>query len=122
MARTNPKSKTTAEHTANPAPSALAETTATTAAPAASVAPATDAPAQYKENEKTNKKIDDWIKEYPDQFKFFNEMPHERAVRKLILNEIDRYERRQFRKQQGNGENNSPRQERGQGYGGGRRY
>jgi hypothetical protein len=120
MARTNPKSKITADQTAALASSAPAETTATTAAP--STAPATDAPAQYRENEQTNKKIDDWIKRYPDQFKFFNEMPHERAVRKLILNEIDRYERRQFRKQQGNGQDHEPRQERGQGYGGSRRY
>ena len=115
MAKTNQKPKPAPEQTPG-------ETTASTATPAASTAPATDAPPQYRENEETNKRIDDWIKRYPDQFKFFNDMPHERAVRKLILNEINRHERREFRRQQSNGENNAPRQERGPGYGGGRRY
>lgn len=122
MARTNPKPKPAAEQTTAPPAQAPAETTVSTTAPAAPPGAATDAPQQYRENEETNKKIDDWIKQHPDQFKFFNEMPHERAVRKLILNEINRYERREYRRQQSNGENNSPRQERGQSYGGGRRY
>lgn len=122
MARTNPKSKPTPEQTGEVKLPPPATPVATTTAPATSTAPATDAAVQYNQNEKTNKKIDDWIKRYPDQFKFFNEMPHERAVRKLILNEIDRYERRQFRKQQGNGESNSPRHERGEGYGGSQRH
>jgi hypothetical protein len=52
-------------------------------------------PVQYRENPRTNEKIDAWIKANPDQFKFFNELPHERAVRKLILNEIQKYERMQ---------------------------
>jgi hypothetical protein len=52
-------------------------------------------PVQYRENPRTNEKIDAWIKANPDQFKFFNELPHERAVRKLVLNEIQKYERMQ---------------------------
>ena len=84
-------------------------TAAKTAAATPPPAPATDAPVQYRENPRTNEKIDEWIKRNPDQFKFFNEMPHERAVRKLILNEIQRYERREkaksYRQQeQGGGE------------------
>ena len=50
---------------------------------------------QYRENPKTNEKIDAWIKANPDRFKFFNELPHERAVRKLVLNEVEKYERMQ---------------------------
>ena len=111
MARTSTKSKASLEQTTAPAPTE-----------AATSAPAPNAPTQYRENEQTNKKIDDWIKRNPEQFKFFNEMPHERAVRKLVLNEIDRAERRQFRRQQGYSQNNAQRQERGQGYDGGRRY
>jgi ATPase subunit of ABC transporter with duplicated ATPase domains len=58
-------------------------------------APASNAPVQYRENPRTNEKIDAWIKANPDQFKFFDELPHERAVRKLVLNEVDKYERMQ---------------------------
>lgn len=54
---------------------------------------ATSEPVQYRENQRTNEKIDEWIRRNPDQFKFFDEMPHDRAVRKLILNEIEKYER-----------------------------
>jgi hypothetical protein len=53
------------------------------------------APVQYRENQRTNEKIDAWIKANPDGFKFFDEMPHDRAVRKLVLNEVQRYERMQ---------------------------
>ena len=52
-------------------------------------------PVQYRENPRTNEKIDAWIKANPDQFKFFDELPHERAVRKLVLNEVQKYERMQ---------------------------
>jgi len=58
-----------------------------------STAPGSIAPVQYRENPRTNEKIDAWIKANPDQFRFFDELPHERAVRKLVLNEISRYER-----------------------------
>lgn len=60
--------------------------------PKKSKTPASE-PVQYRENPRTNEKIDAWIKAHPDQFKFFNELPHERAVRKLVLNEIQKYER-----------------------------
>jgi hypothetical protein len=50
-------------------------------------------PVEYRENQRTNEKIDAWIKNYPDRFKFFDELPHDRAVRKLVLNEVERYER-----------------------------
>ena len=52
-------------------------------------------PVQYRENPRTNEKIDAWIKANPDQFKFFAELPHDRAVRKLVLNEVQKYERMQ---------------------------
>jgi len=52
-------------------------------------------PVQYRENPRTNEKIDAWIKANPDRFKFFDELPHDRAVRKLVLNEVQRYERMQ---------------------------
>jgi hypothetical protein len=58
-------------------------------------APASNAPVEYRENPRTNEKIDAWIKNNPDRFKFFDEMPHERAVRKLALNEVEKYERMQ---------------------------
>ena len=34
-------------------------------------------------------------KPIPTSFKFFDELPHERAVRKLVLNEVQKYERMQ---------------------------
>ena len=57
--------------------------------------PASTEPVQYRENPRTNEKIDAWIKANPDRFKFFDELPHERAVRKLVLNEVQKYERLQ---------------------------
>jgi len=57
--------------------------------------PATNGAVEYRENPKTNEKIDAWIKANPDRFKFFNELPHDRAVRKLCLNEVQKYERLQ---------------------------
>lgn len=109
MAKPNTKSKaSTAETAASP-------TSATT----------TSAPVQYRENPRTNEKIDEWIKRNPDQFKFFNEMPHERAVRKLILNEIDKYERREkaksYRQQEGGGQDTAPRHEQSRSNGSGMR-
>src|ERR1017187_10357625 len=61
------------------------KTTATT--------PASNAPVEYRENPRTNEKIDAWIKNNPDRFKFFDEMPHARAVGKLALTEVKKYER-----------------------------
>jgi len=113
MAKTTTKPKPAPETTASvapPAPSPAAEATA-----------ASETTGQLRENPRINEKIDEWIKRNPDQFKFFTEMPHERAVRKLILNEIDKYERQQkarsYRQQdQQNGER-APRQEYRQGNG-----
>ncbi|HZL79992.1 MAG TPA: hypothetical protein VFC17_14240 [Candidatus Limnocylindrales bacterium] len=61
----------------------------------AATTPASNAPVEYRENPRTNEKIDAWIKNNPDRFKFYDEMPHERAVRKLVLNEVEKYERMQ---------------------------
>jgi hypothetical protein len=98
-----------------------AEATAAQPELKSAAAPAKDAPVQYRENPRTNEKIDEWIRRNPDQFKFFNEMPHERAVRKLILNEIDRYERQQkaksYREQEQRGGETAPRYDRGRGNG-----
>ena len=63
--------------------------------PAAEATTATATPVQYRENPRTNEKIDAWIKANPDQFKFLDELPHDRAVRKLVLNEVQKYERLQ---------------------------
>jgi len=60
-----------------------------------STTPASSGPVEYRENPRTNEKIDAWIKNNPDGFKFYDDMPHERAVRKLVLNEIEKYERMQ---------------------------
>ena len=60
-----------------------------------STTPAANAPVEYRENPRTNEKIDAWIKNNPDRFKFFDDMPHDRAVRKLVLNEVQKYERLQ---------------------------
>jgi hypothetical protein len=93
-------------------------TNAETAAATVPPSPTPDAPAQYRENPRTNEKIDEWIKRNPDQFKFFDQIPHERAVRKLILNEIDKYERQQkaksYRQQDGGGQDTAPRHDRSQ--------
>jgi hypothetical protein len=60
-----------------------------------SPASATSEPVEYREHARTNEKIDAWIKNNPDGFKFFDEMPKDRAVRKLVLNEVQKYERLQ---------------------------
>ena len=119
MAKANTKPKTTETAAAVQPSPALAPTTASTPAPAI------DAPPQYRENPRTNEKIDEWIKRNPDQFKFFDQMPHERAVRKLILNEIDKYERQQkarsYRQQEQHGGESAPRHDRSQSNGNGMR-
>jgi len=117
MARTNTKTKPASEATASTAPATAASAPETTST--------SETTGQLRENPRINEKIDEWIKRNPDQFKFFTEMPHERAVRKLILNEIDKYERQQkaksYRQQdQQNGER-APRQDHRQGNGQGMR-
>lgn len=117
MARTSNKTKPAPEQTAMTAPSAPTTTAVT--------APAPNAPVEHRENPRINEKIDEWIRRNPDQFKFFNEMPHERAVRKLILNEIEKYERQQkarsYRQQEQTGDENAPRHERNRSNGNGMR-
>jgi len=86
---------------------------------------AANATGQLRENPRINEKIDEWIKRNPDQFKFFNEMPHDRAVRKLILNEIDKYERREkaksYRQQEQQNGEQAPRHDNRQSQGNGMR-
>jgi len=53
------------------------------------------APQQYRENPQTNEKIDAWIKDNPDRWAYFSSLPPERAARKLVLNEIQKFERQQ---------------------------
>lgn len=116
MARPSTKPKTAPETTTVASPAA---------APAAEAATTSDTTGQLRENPRINEKIDEWIKRNPDQFKFFNEMPHERAVRKLILNEIDKYERQQkarsYRQQEQQNGEGAPRQDHRQGNGQGMR-
>ncbi|HEY3915440.1 MAG TPA: hypothetical protein VGN61_13205 [Verrucomicrobiae bacterium] len=50
---------------------------------------------QYRENPKTNEKIDAWIANNPDRWEYFRNLPPDRAARKLVLNEVQGYERRQ---------------------------
>jgi hypothetical protein len=49
----------------------------------------------YRENPQTNEKIDAWIKDNPERWAYFSGLPPERAARKLVLNEIQKYERQQ---------------------------
>ncbi len=95
------------------------------AAPVATTAPASNAAVEHRNNPRIDEQIDEWIKRNPDQFKFFNEMPHERAVRKLILNEVEKYERQQkaknYRQQEQRGEETAPRYDRSQSNGNGMR-
>lgn len=108
MAKPTTKSKTTQTAAVETPPPAPVTTTT----------PAPDAPAEHRENPRINEKIDEWIKRNPDQFKFYDQMPHERAVRKLILNEIEKYERQQkakhYRQQEGGGQDTAPRHDRSQ--------
>jgi hypothetical protein len=53
------------------------------------------APQPYRENPQTNEKIDAWIKDNPERWAYFSGLPPERAARKLVLNEIQKYERQQ---------------------------
>ena len=53
------------------------------------------APQQDRENPQTNEKIDAWIKDNPERWGYFSNLPPDRAARKLVLNEIQKYERQQ---------------------------
>jgi hypothetical protein len=50
---------------------------------------------QFKNNPKVDEKIDTWIKDNPERWKFFKSLPPERMARMLVLNEVNTYERRQ---------------------------
>jgi len=51
--------------------------------------------AQYRENPQTNEKIDAWIAANPSRWEYFRNLPPDRAARKLVLNEIQKFERQQ---------------------------
>jgi hypothetical protein len=53
-----------------------------------------DAP-QFRENPQTNEKIDAWIRANPERWQYFTSLPPDRMARKLVLNEIQKYERQQ---------------------------
>lgn len=105
MAKTSTKPKTTTEQAAAPASTTTAAT----------------APVEQRENPRINEKIDEWIKRFPDKWNYFISLPPERMARKLVLNEIDRYERIQkaksHRQQEQRGGEAAPRYDRSQGNG-----
>ena len=113
MARTSTKPKT------SPQPSAAAVTTQ------APVTSAPDTAVEQRENPRINEKIDEWIKRFPDKWKYFMSLPPERMARKLVLNEIDKYERIQkaksYRQQEQQGDETTARHDRSQSNGNGMR-
>jgi hypothetical protein len=115
MARTSTKPKTSPQPSAAPA---------TTPAPATSASTA-DAQVEQRENPRINEKIDEWIKRFPDKWKYFMSLPPERMARKLVLNEIDKYERQQkarsYRQQEQPGDETTARHDHSQGNGAGMR-
>jgi hypothetical protein len=114
MARTSSKPKTSSEKTTTPATTQ-----------AANAAPAADAPVEQRENPRINEKIDEWIKRFPDKWKYFMSLPPERMARKLALNEIEKYERQQkarsYRQQDQRGGETAQRHDRNQSNGNGMR-
>jgi len=50
---------------------------------------------QFKNNPKVDEKIDTWIRDNPERWKFFHSLPPERMARMLVLNEVNNFERRQ---------------------------
>jgi hypothetical protein len=121
MAKTNTtKTKTAPEATASTAPPAAAQ------APAATAGPEMQGPVEQRENPRINEKIDEWIKRFPDKWSYFLALPPERMARKLVLHEIDKYERQEkaksYRQQDQQQGERGPRQEYRQGNGQGRRY
>lgn len=113
MARTNSKPKPAAEQTAASIPQAPAEITASTTVTRAAVEP--------RENARVNEKIDEWIKRNPDDWEYFMSLPPERMARKLVLNEINKYERqqkaKQYQQEEQRGSETTPRHDRSQSNG-----
>jgi len=50
---------------------------------------------QFKENAQVNARIDEFIKNNPKQWEYFQSMPPERMARALVLNEIQKLDRRE---------------------------
>ena len=88
--KTKPKKSTVVRAEATAQPELANATAATTAA-----TPAPDVPMEQRENARINEKIDEWIKRFPNKWSYFTSLPPERMARKLVLNEIDKYERQQ---------------------------
>lgn len=80
---------------------------------------------EQRENPRINEKIDEWIKRFPEKWKYFMSLPPERMARKLVLNEIDKYERIQkaksYRQQEQQGDETTARHDRSQSNGNGMR-
>jgi hypothetical protein len=111
MARTNSKPKPAAEQTNTSIPQPPPDTTASTSRAAG----------EPRENPRINEKIDEWIKQNPDDWKYFLSLPPERMARKLVLNEINKYERqqkaKQYQQEEQHGGETTPRNDRSQGNG-----
>jgi|GEM_PF-1522242 len=54
---------------------------------------------EYRENAAVNAKIDDYIKANPKHWDYIQSMPPERMARALVLNEVQKTERRQRMKE-----------------------
>ena len=50
---------------------------------------------QFKENPQVNARIDEFIKNNPKQWDFIQSMPPERMARALVLNEVQKLDRRE---------------------------
>ncbi len=50
---------------------------------------------QFKENSQVNARIDEFIKNNPKQWDYIQSMPPERMARALVLNEIQKLDRRE---------------------------
>ena len=50
---------------------------------------------QFKENPQVNAKIDEFIKNNPKQWDYIQSMPPERMARALVLNEVQKLDRRE---------------------------
>jgi hypothetical protein len=55
-------------------------------------ATASNEPRNYRTNPETEARIDDWIKEYPKDWKYITDMPVDRLRRTVVLNDIRRTE------------------------------
>lgn len=50
---------------------------------------------QFKENPQVNARIDEFIKNNPKQWEYIQSMPPERMARALVLNEVQKLDRRE---------------------------